>query len=419
MAESLVLRYPLGNDAHAACEWIVVDGNGVPTGAAGRGSLAEAAAAGGGRRLVVLVPGAEVTLAVPAVPTRSASRLQKLVPFALEEHLATEVESMHFAIGRVTGDSSVEVAAVERSRLQGWLDALAAAGLAPAVLAADSLAVPDNPAHVVVLLDGGRLVVRRPGGQPLTLDATPLAAALSVAGLPRPAGDEPAAPAHVILYASPADWAGAQPVIEAMRPELASLNVQVLADGPLGLLAAGAVANPPLSLLQGAFTVRQGFAAEWPRWRLAAGLVAALLVVHAATLGIDGWRLHQDEVRLDQQLRTLAAEALPDVQNPARLPSVRLAVESRVRKSRAAVTEGLLGTLGALGAAVSQAPGAQIESLSYRDGTTDLTVAAPDVGTLDRLQEAARGRGYDAQLQGTSQKDKSYEGRMQLKGPGS
>ena len=37
MAESLVLRYPLGNDAHAACEWIVVDGNGVPTGAAKKG----------------------------------------------------------------------------------------------------------------------------------------------------------------------------------------------------------------------------------------------------------------------------------------------------------------------------------------------------------------------------------------------
>jgi general secretion pathway protein L len=419
MAESLVLRYPLNGDAHAACEWIVVDSHGIAADTAGRGSLADAAAALGGRRLVVLVPGAEVTLATPTVPTRNASRLQKLVPFALEEHIATDIESMHFALGRVMGDSGVEVAAVARSRLQGWLDALAGAGLVPALLAADSLAVPDNPAHVVLLLDGGRLVVRRPGGLPLTLDATPLGAALSVAGLPQQAGDEPRAPAHVILYASPADWAGAEPVFEALRGELASLNVQLLADGPLGLLAAGAVANPPLSLLQGAFTVRQGLAAEWPRWRLAASLVAALIVVHAATLGIDGWRLHQDEVRLDQQLRTLAAEALPDVQNPARLPSVRLAVESRVRKSRAAATEGLLGTLGNLGAAVTAAPGAQIVSLSYRDGTTDLTIAAPDVGTLDRLQEAARSHGYDAQLQGAAQKDKSYEGHMQLKGPGS
>ena len=94
-------------------------------------------------------------------------------------------------------------------------------------------------------------------------------------------------------------------------------------------------------------------------------------------------------------------------------------VRSPQRRSRAAVTEGLLGTLGTLGAAVSAAPGAQLQSLSYRDGLTDITVEAPDVGTLDHIQEIARSRGFNAQLQGASQKDKNYEGHMQLKGPGS
>jgi general secretion pathway protein L len=417
MADSLVLRYPIDRGP-AECEWVGVDAHGVRTGPAGRGALADAAAAQGGRRLLVLVPGEDVTLAAPELPTKGAARLQKLVPFALEEHLATEVEAMHFAIGR-GDDGALEVAAVERTRLRGWLDALGAAGLVPAALAPDALALPANPAHVVVLLDGGRLLVRRPGRLPLTLQAMPLAAALSVAGLPRPAGDAPVVPPHVILYCTPADWAAAEAVFESLRPELASLNVQLLADGALGLLAAGAVASPPLSLLQGPFAVREGWAAQWPRWRVAAGLVAALLVVHVATVGVEWWRLRQDEARLDQQLHALGAEALPDVQNLARLPSLRLAVEGRVRKSRAAATEGLLGTLGALGAAVHAAPGAELQSLSYRDGTADLLVDAPDVGTLDRLQEAARGRGYDAQLQGATQKDQRYQGHLQLKGPGS
>jgi general secretion pathway protein L len=418
MAESLVLRYPLTGDSAVECEWVPVDPHGLRAGDPGRGTLAQAALACAGRRLVVLVPAEEVTLAAPELPTRSRARLQKLVPFALEEHLAAEIDGLHFAIGRPLEGGGVEVAAVEAARLRAWLEALAAVGLAPAALCADALALPDNPAHVVVLLEPGRLVVRRPGRRPLTLEATPLATALSVAGLPRPAGEDPGAPPHVLLYAAPADWAAAEPLVESLRGEFASLNVQLLADGALGLLAAGAVAQAPLSLLQGPFAPREGWQGQWPRWRLAASLVAALVVVHVAMLGVDGWRLHKQEVAIDQQLRALAVEALPDVQNPARLPSIRLAIEGRVRKSRAATTAGLLGTLGALGAAVGAAPGTQLQSLSYRDGATDLLVTAPDVGALDRLQEAARGRGYEAQLQGATQKDQRYEGRLQLKGPG-
>jgi type II secretion system protein L len=179
------------------------------------------------------------------------------------------------------------------------------------------------------------------------------------------------------------------------------------------------VTQSPLSLLQGVFAPREGWSGQWDRWRLAASLVAAVLLVHVATLGVAWWRLHRDEVRVDAQLQTLALEALPDVQNPARLPSVRMAVEGRLRRSRAAASEGLLGTLGALGEAVVAAPGTQVQSLSYRDGASDLVVSAPDVSALDHLQEVARGRGYTALLQGASQKDQRYEGRLQLKGPGS
>lgn len=418
MADSFVLRYPAPGSSADYCEWVVVDAHGVRAGDAGQGSLADASAALAGRRLIVVVPGEEVLLAAPDLPTRSAAKLAKLIPFALEEQLATDVEAMHFASARVGTGSALQVAAIERARLAAWLGDLAAAGLAPAMLHPDSLLVPDNPAHVVVLLEAGRLIVRRPGGLPLVLQAEPLGAALSVAGLTPPGADTPAVAPHVLLYAAAADWAAAAPVVESLRPGYASLNVQVLADGALPLLAAGAVNATPLSLLQGEFVARQGVAVDWQRWRLAAGLLAALLVTHLGATGVEWWRLRQDEARLDQQLKVLAAEALPDVQNLSRLPSVRLAIEGRVRKSRAAVSEGLLGTLNTLGTAVGAAPGTQVQSLSYRDGTSELTLDAPDVSALDRVQQAARSRGFDAQLQGATQHDARYQGHLQLKGPG-
>ena len=417
MADSFVLRFPAPGASPDAAEWVLVDGRGARLAAVGRGTLAEAAAALGGHRLVVLVPGTEVTLAAPQLPARGGARLARLAPFALEEQLATEIEAMHFAVGRQGADGRVPVAAVERERFAGWLAALEAAGLVPAAVYPDSLAVPDNPAHGVVVLEGDRVVVRRPGALPLALEADPLEAALAIAGLPEPGGDSAQ---HVLVYADSVDWPRHEAAIEALRERVATLKVQMLAEGVLPLLAAGAAGagGAPISLLQGAFLPRQGFAGEWSRWRLAATLCAAFVVLHLATLGVDWWRLAREEAKVDAELKAEAAEALPNVQNLARLPSLHAAVESRVHRTRAAVSEGLLGTLGVLADSVREVPGTQVQSLSYRGGTTDLTLDAPDVAALDRLQQAAKGRGLDAQLQGATQRDQRYEGHLQLKGPG-
>ncbi len=410
MAESLVLRYPLPASTTDDAEWLAVDAGGAPTGVHGHGSLAAAAAAAGGRRLVLVVPGEDVALSAPELPARGGARLAKLVPFALEEQLAADVESQHFALGKQGEDRRVPVAAIERGRLAGWLARLAQAGLSPAAVYPDSLLTPDNPAHVVVLIDGGRVIVRRPGALPLVLDAEPLGEALASAGL----GPAAESAAHVIVYATPADWEQQAPAVEALRESVASLKVQLLADGPLPLLAGGA-AHGGWNLLQGEFAVRQGFAAEWPRWRPAAAVLGAFVALHLAMLGVDYVRVRREETRVQAELYALAGSLL-NIQNPSRLPSVRAAVEGRVRAAHAVLSDGLLGTLGALAAAHDPTRDVKLESVSYRDGTTQLTVDAPDVSTLEQLREAVRSHGVGAELLGAAQKDTRYQGRLELKG---
>jgi general secretion pathway protein L len=423
MAESCVLRLCAADGADGAAhgsaqqaEWVLVDGAGTQLSATARGALSEAAAAVAGRRLVALAPGPEVVLAAPELPARGAARLLQLAPFALEDQLATEVDALHFAVGRQGSDRRVPVAAVDRQGFTAWLKQLADAGLAPAAVYAESLTVPDNPGHVVVVIESGRVVVRRPGMLPLTLDATPLDEALAVAGLPGDAAG--GAATHVLVYVTTAEWERHRATIEALRDAVATLNVQLLPDSALPVLAAGAVTAPPFSLLQGEFARREGFASAWPRWRTAVLLFAAFAALHLATLGIDGWRLHRDETRLTQQLHSAAAEALPNVQNLDRLPSLRAAVDGRLHRVRASVGEGLLGALGVVAGALGTVPDTRLQSVSYRDGVTELTLDAPDVGAIDRVQQAVKERGFGAEVQGASQKDQRYQGRVQLKGPG-
>jgi general secretion pathway protein L len=354
-------------------------------------------------------------LAQPELPGRTPSRLLQLAPVALEEHLAADIESLHFAVGRPGADRRVPVAAVDRARLRAWLETLRAAGLEPAALYPDSLVVPSNPAHVVLVLDGPGVYVRRPAALPVALEADPMDAALLVAGLPPP-DDAEAAATHLMVYAAPADWERARPAVEALRERIGSLKVQLLPDGPLPVYAATAVTEPPFSLLQGEFTVRQGFAGQWHRWRLAAGLLAAFVVLHLLTLGVDWWRVGQQEREADQQLTAAAAEALPGAANVRQIPNLRTAVDNRLHGSRAATGAGLIGALDALAAA---GPGVQIETLSYRDGVTELTLDAPDMAAFDRVQQVVTQQGFQATMQGVNQREQSYQGRMQLRGPAS
>ena len=293
---------------------------------------------------------------------------------------------------------------------------IAGAGLLPEALYSEAMVLPDNPAHTVVILDGARLLVRHPEQAGLVIEADPLEASLRLVGLPPAA--QAAAQTHVLLYASEADWTAQQPVFERLKSQVATLNVQILPDGALPLLAAGAITSAPFSLLQGSFATRGDWGGQWSRWRLAAGLFGLFLVLHAGTQGYSYLHLKSEERKLDSQILAVTRDAMPDIANPQRMPNLRAIAESRVRSLGASGRNGLLGALGAVAQAMGQAPDTKLSTVSYHEGTTDLTVDAPDVGAIDRFQQAINSQGLQAAMQGTTQHETRYQGHVQVKGAG-
>src|SRR6476619_1577728 len=98
MSETLVIR--LGSVDDTPASWLIIDGTGARSGPVHSGPLADALAVSKGRRTVLVLPASEVTLAEPDLPpVRGSARIAQAVPFALEEHLASDVDNLHFAIG--------------------------------------------------------------------------------------------------------------------------------------------------------------------------------------------------------------------------------------------------------------------------------------------------------------------------------
>jgi general secretion pathway protein L len=407
MAEWLILRLPRAADATAS--WLIADGEGRPLAPVQNGALAEARAPAADRRVAVLVPAADVLCLEVELPVRSGARAAQLVPFALEEQLATDVETQHFAVAPASTRGRTAVAVVARTLLEEWLARLATAGLRPELLCADAALMPRIAGHTVALLEGDTLIFSD-GEQDerLALSAPPggFASALAIA-----LGDELAS-TQLLFHANATDWQRRQAEVEATRPQLAGLKVQLLGSGALPWLAAQLPTARPVNLLQGAYAPRTALGGGWSRWRIAATLAAALVLLHAGSRLYSLWSLGRSERELDARIAAIAGPLLP-----AGASSVRRVLEPRLLEAQAqGGRSGLLPALQVLAQSMNGVSGAQLRALDFRDGALQLKVRASDAQSLDRINQGLRAAGWQAQLVSGAANGDAYEGNIQLRG---
>src|SRR5258708_503517 len=172
--------------------------------------------------IIVWTPAAETLFLRAHLPTRSPAKIVQALPFALEEQLIDPPERLHFAFAH-EADGALAVAVTRRERMETWLAALAAAGLAPTHLAPVTLSVPLAERAWTLAFVDGEIVLRsgaRAGlGGPIELRPPAwLHAALAEART------EAGAPERILLVDAPAalDSAAARYALglplESMQP---------------------------------------------------------------------------------------------------------------------------------------------------------------------------------------------------------
>lgn len=416
MPEFLVVRLPsaAAETIGAVAEWIVMDGSGSRRGNVQSGPLDLAPAAAAGRKVIVLVPGTDALLAEPVLPVKSGAKLAQVVPFALEEHLATDVEDLHFAVGKRDARPGTPVAVVARARMETWQALLANAGLATDALYPETAALPETPNAVTLLIDGARVYVRRPETPGAVLDVQPLIEALQLA---LASGEE--AREHVTIYVAEDDYERERELLEGLREFTASLQLKLLPDGPLPLLAANIVQHPGVNLLQGGYQAKRKLQVSFAPWRYAAVLAVVFLVAH---LGLKSWQYfhyRSEEARLDAQIAEVYQQLMPGAPMPASSVA-RRQVEARLNQLRGSgPVGGVMATLAALGEALGQTPNVTIENIAYVNNTTNLRVLAPSTDALDRIRQLASQRGIQSELKSDNARDSKHEGQLQFKNAGS
>jgi general secretion pathway protein L len=411
MADWLLLRLPRTPSGTAS--WVIADSRGNTIAVPQSGPLTLAAMRAGGRRVCVLVPGTDVLLAQPEVPVKAGAKLQQVVPYALEEQLAEDIDNLHFAIGRRVADSqTTPVAVVAQSLMDEWLTTLKSAGLKPEAMYADSDLLPDNPGHAVALIEDDAVIVRPPTGATITMPTDALTEALELA---KPVGDMGERTGRgLILYTGAAEWQNHSPKVEAVRDQFDGIKVQLLTGGPLSLFAQQLPATNAINLLQGAYAQQNSLAVGWRAWRVAAFLLVALVGLHIAGKATELVLLNRAEKSLDASIDDTFRQAMPGSQNTV---DARRRMEQRLMQVRGGggASGGLLGALGAVVEARGSTPGTTVQALSFRDGALDLKMAAPNADSLDQVSRTLRANGWQADLTSGTVVESGYEGRIQMR----
>jgi len=335
--------------------------------------------------IIVWTPAAETLLLRARLPTRSSAKIVQALPYALEEQLIEPPESLHFAFAH-EADGALAVAVTRRERMESWLAALAAAGLAPTRLAPVTLSLPLAEGAWTLSFVDGEIVLRsgvRAGlGGPAELRPPAwLHAALAEAR------SESGAPERILLVDAPADldsaaWReGLGLPLEAMRPGEA------------------AVPDAPLDLLQQHYAPRARMAALKRAYVPAAALLAAWLLATLAFDAIEWARLSRAAGAAEEEMRTLLMKSFPETRailDPAE--QMRRGLEDLGARSGIAAPGDMLSLLARAAPAIERESRLRVQGVEYADRALTIRLVASEADA-ESLARTLRARSLDVDVQ--------------------
>jgi len=356
-----------------------------------------------GRPARVFVPTQHVFLARVEVPPGNRQKLLRAVPFALEEHLAEDVDRLHFAVGERDEAGRLAVAVVARRDMDRWIAALNQAGILYRAIHPDLFLLPLEGGGWSLTTRDGIARIRTGPADGFAGDQENLTELLR---LRLREAHEP--PARLDLWLCPdpialGDLGVAIPVHTHRCRHLleAGANQETLAGA--------------IDLAQGDYSPSRRWSRLWRPWRLAAGLAAAWVVVHLGLLAWDNARLAREQAELRARIEAVYRQAFPDAR---KVVNPRVQMTRRLERLKRGGRQGgdFLALLGRV-APLLAADGVEIASVRYKQGTLDVEVRVPSLAALDRLEGRLEKEARVAvEIQSAAAREGKVQGRLHIEG---
>ena len=350
------------------------------------------------REVSVFVASQAILLSRVELPSGGQRHLAQLVPYALEEELAADIEQLHFAWPQGRLPSPLPVAVVEHRVLQQWREWLTQAGISAQRLSPDVFMLPPPAAEQWHVMQVGQDVIVRSGRwQGFCIDSDlfqNLASSL--------VADQ--APPQQIVHYGDIDWPQPPAPLQAADIELP--------------LSAAAKAGDGINLLQGEYRPQQH-----KRQRLlpVKALVASLLVALSLALATQISDLYRTQAYADQLQAKIEQTYRQTFPGDSRIINVRVQMQQKLAQlagGPSAAGDPLL-LLSQLQPAFAAIDGARLESLRFEKGELRLQATTESFQQFEQLQQLAQQAGLTVKTGQQTNRNDRVMGNLTVTAAGS
>jgi general secretion pathway protein L len=404
MAEYQLVRFFSGEDDRL--EWSV-PGEDAPF-VSRIGSLEEFKGEIGRNPVALVLPAAETLLTTARLPATSERNIAAALPFVVEEQFADSVEHLYFSHGRRDPNGEIPLAAIQRELLDERLQKLDSAGIRISSAVPETLLLPQQNGHWVMLAERDCLVLRYGPHAGFGVERSVALTILSRLLAERAAEEPPL----IQFWASEEEAA----LIEQLRSLGLAVERMDRVESGFQVFEMPADGRPQLDLMRdverhndrGSFSFRS----LWP----AAAMLLLALAVHIGVSSYRYWSLGQEQNRIAAEMQQLFKSSFPEVE---RVVDPLAQAKQLLKKRRQAHGQGadpLLDILYQMGGALRGDASLRLTGLDYEQGVVRIQMRGKTVARIERFkQRLEKGGGVEVEILSAESREGDIDARLRIR----
>ncbi|WP_417514659.1 type II secretion system protein GspL [Marinobacter sp.] len=372
--------------------------------------------------LAGLIPGDEALFCVADIPAKQSRFINQALPYAVEEQIAQDIDSVHLALGLHTQEG-FRVAAIDRGRMAQWLELFR--GWSHTRLDAiypDAALLPVTEGGWSICLDGESAMMASERGEWLSMQSANLG--MFAHTLAAPSSEDVVVDVPVVIYGTETEFEEQQALLgELLVPGRLSVRQESLELMPLELLAHAHHHHlcRPINLCQRDFSVKGGKASPFKPWKPLIAVAALWFVVQVTLEAGMGFYYQKQAEELRQQAMSVYRASFPG-DSRTHAGNVRRVVEGQLRMAGTDGPDASFVTLmkytGQQYSKVANTGSVTFNSINYSQSRGELVVdvRAESYDRLSALRNGLAGQGLDAKIGSVVNEPSGARGRLTVSG---
>ncbi|MGM0434786.1 MAG: type II secretion system protein GspL [Pseudomonadota bacterium] len=365
-----------------------------------------------------IIPALDVTPCAAHIPGRQKRMIRQALPFAVEEQLAQDIDSVHLALGSQIRNEW-RVAAIDRERMDAYAAWFNTFGYPVRAIHADAMLLPAGQHQWTILVEDSQALIQEHDSGWYEVPVEGLSVFLDSLIEAHGAETPPGARVLATPYAA-----------EQHRMALASLeqhpdaliHVETLEKAPLRLMVESLVAGhaDAINLCQGDYAPTSSGHSPLRRWRPVAIVAAIGIVAQLGFMVAEGVYYRNQAQRFDEQAVAIYREYFPD-DSRTHADNLRRVTKGKIRAARDGGSGGdFLAMLRATGQqyqGLDDPESLRFDTIQFSRSRGELRIElrGESFAQLDAMRNGLSGSGFSARIGSVVNNEDGTEARLTVR----